>query len=406
MFRNVCPHCVGAAALFGVAILVGCTGAGSSGESGSKARAAETAAGDVEIRDIPDGDAETLLKFIKDLAQEEPEGSGAELDAEIVKALNTMLVASQRLLDANPDEDQFAQAHFYRLKALNGLRFMKQPHGAANYEAAVTAAMNDPNQEIVRLGWQEFLDEKIALWDTLSVKRKAAFTEQVLTKVKTDKPTEFDVRIVGNLVGELERVDEGYVKMLLDETLPGFKKSDDPDVQETLKAARLEGVARRLELPGNEIKVFGTLLTGGEIDWKSYRGKVVLLDFGASWCPECVREAPNVADMYASYKDKGFDVVAVSLDRTPEAAEMYAAQTKADWATLFPEKKEDRFWNHPLARYYGIGSAPTVILIDREGKVVHMNARGKILRELLRQMLGEPSAEPARPAVGPQRQAS
>ena len=139
---------------------------------------------------------------------------------------------------------------------------------------------------------------------------------------------------------------------------------------------------------GNPMELEGDVLGGGEFDWKSYRGKVVLVDFSATWCGPCVEEAPNVLNMYNTYKDKGFDVVAMSLDRTPEAAEEYVKANGIKWTTLFPKKEDDRYWNHPLVKHYGVTGIPTAILLDKDGKAVNMNARGPILQEELERLLG------------------
>jgi thiol-disulfide isomerase/thioredoxin len=146
---------------------------------------------------------------------------------------------------------------------------------------------------------------------------------------------------------------------------------------------------------GNQMEISGELLSGGEIDWPSFsKDKVVLVDFWATWCGPCRAEIPNVLDMYEKYHDKGFEVLGVSLDRKPEDAKKYVAQNKLPWDSLFPANEEDRFWNHPLAKYYGIGGIPTAILVGKDGKVVNMNARDEVLRDELQRLLGEPVEKP------------
>ena len=103
-------------------------------------------------------------------------------------------------------------------------------------------------------------------------------------------------------------------------------------------------------------------------------------------------------NMYKLYKDKGFDVVAVSLDRTEEAAKEYVKANGIQWATIFPANEDDRYWNMPLVRYYGITGIPTAILLDQKGNVVHMNARGPDLKAELEKLLGPPAE--TKPAEG------
>lgn len=155
-----------------------------------------------------------------------------------------------------------------------------------------------------------------------------------------------------------------------------------------LLAPRLEGVARRFELPGNPLELDGKLLDGKPFDWKSYRGKVVLVDFHASFCGPCREEVPNVLANYQAYHDKGFEVVGVNIDSDPQSAEKYQQETGAVFPTIFSDDPQANGWNSPLAVKYGVTGIPRVILVDKEGKVVSTSARGPRLGQLLEKLLG------------------
>ena len=95
--------------------------------------------------------------------------------------------------------------------------------------------------------------------------------------------------------------------------------------------------------------------------------------------------------MYEAYHEKGFEVLGISLDKSEAKAADYVEENAIPWPSLFPEDKDRRGWNHPLVSYYGIRGIPTAILVDADGRVVSMNARGRALREQLRELLGEPA---------------
>jgi thiol-disulfide isomerase/thioredoxin len=183
--------------------------------------------------------------------------------------------------------------------------------------------------------------------------------------------------------------DSVMAKQALAELLPYFSKSGNPAIQDRLPL--LEGINRRLNLPGNQMELSGKFLDGTELDWNAYRGKVVLVDYWATWCGPCRAEVPNVLANYLKYHDKGFDVIGISLDEKRSDAEDYVKQTNIPWPSLFHESTGESGWQNPMAVRYGITGIPTAILIDQEGKVVSMQARGPQLGKLLEQLLGKPS---------------
>ena len=175
-------------------------------------------------------------------------------------------------------------------------------------------------------------------------------------------------------------------KAFLQRTLESFKASDS-DVRKKL-ASSLEPMIRFFNLVGNELVFEGVYDDGTEIDWKSYRGKVVLVDFWATWCGPCVGEVPNVLKLYEKYHEAGFDVVGYSLDNDLDALEKFEKERKLPWRTgvrklsMQANEKDGKNYTN-LTEYYGIHAIPTMILVDKDGKVIDTNARGEHLRELL-----------------------
>jgi thiol-disulfide isomerase/thioredoxin len=359
------------------------------------AAAEETEAADEDRFTIPEGDAGEIAEFIQKLAQTEPEGETQDEQLAFAeRVLRTILGASERMLQAKPDEDQEVNAHEYRLMALQGLSQLGGPEDAEAYAGAVDALMEAERPEIARVGWRMFLNDRLSAWPTLEADAKEEVRKKLVLRLKAGQATPLDVNLVAYVAQNLDRLDDEFVTRLLTMTVPVFQKSEAPEIEEALAEANLEGMLRRMTLLGKPMEVFGELLSGGDVDWKSYRGKVVLVDFWATWCGPCRAEVPNILKQYRAYHDKGFEVLGVSLDRTPEDAHGYIEDMKLPWDSLFPANEDDRFWNHPLARHYGITGIPTAILVDQKGQVVHMEARGPVLREQLQELLGDP-IEPA-----------
>jgi thiol-disulfide isomerase/thioredoxin len=156
-----------------------------------------------------------------------------------------------------------------------------------------------------------------------------------------------------------------------------------------LLSSKYAGAARRLGLLGHPMKIFGTFSDGTRLDATKLSGKVVLVDFWATWCGPCRRELPNVKRNYERFHGRGFEVVGVSLDTDMDALQEFLAKEQIRWPVLAGSEATGAGWETPLAIYYGVQSVPTAILIDQSGKAVSLNARGENLTRRLEELLGK-----------------
>jgi peroxiredoxin len=124
---------------------------------------------------------------------------------------------------------------------------------------------------------------------------------------------------------------------------------------------------------------------GMPVKLSSLRGKYVLIDFWASWCGPCRKENPNLVKVFQQYKDKGFHILGVSLDR-PGQAEKWMKAIHDDQLT-WTQVSDLKFWDNEVAKQYGIQAIPQNYLLDPQGKIIAKGLRGEELEKKLAEVL-------------------
>ncbi len=293
---------------------------------------------------LPKGGVKELLAFIKEIRTFRPK-SQEEADLHGEKAVKAIQAAAEKVQKIAKDSD-------------------KQLEGLDEIPSLLLAI------RAMQVGEATPEEQKKLIAD---IKARLA---------KGDEPNQQDVAAAMQTASTLEETDPKMAATAYRELGETMAKSKNEQLVKI--GERMEGAARRLLLVGNPLELKGTEFDSEKFDWEKYRGKVVLVDFWATWCGPCRAELPNVKKNYQLYHDRGFEVVGVSLDDDREALEKLMAEDKNPWVTLY-----DGGWEaNPNATYYGIMGIPTVILVDKEGKVVSTNARGPELGKLLASLLG------------------
>lgn len=122
---------------------------------------------------------------------------------------------------------------------------------------------------------------------------------------------------------------------------------------------------------------------GKPLDLSAYAGKVVLVDFWATWCGPCVAELPNVTAAYEKYHAKGFEIIGISLDKNREALDEFIKKHNMPWRQYF----DGLGWQNKVSSRFGIDSIPATFLVDGQGRIVARDLRGDDLDKKLAELL-------------------
>jgi len=127
-----------------------------------------------------------------------------------------------------------------------------------------------------------------------------------------------------------------------------------------------------------------TDLDGKPLSVANYKGKIVMIDFWATWCGPCVGELPNVIKTYEKYHDKGFEIIGVSLDKDKEKLTAFLKENKMTWPQYF----DGRGWQNEVSSKCGVNSIPSTYLLDKEGKIIAKGLRGEALEAAVAKAVG------------------
>ena len=145
-----------------------------------------------------------------------------------------------------------------------------------------------------------------------------------------------------------------------------------------------EAQLRKLDRVGKPIELSFTDLHGKNVDIKDYAGKVVLVDFWATWCGPCIAALPEVKKTYAELHDKGFEILGISLDEEKETLEKFLADEKMTW----PQQFDGTGWENKIVGKFEISGIPSMWLIDKKGKLRDLAANSG-LQSKVQKLLAE-----------------
>ncbi len=190
--------------------------------------------------------------------------------------------------------------------------------------------------------------------------------------------TDLEYRGLVNVATELS----GYIKSKL------ASLQNTPYVDAIVTA--LDSQERRLGVRGQSIDFDGLVdLDGKPLDWSAYKGKVVLVDFWATWCRPCLKELPNIRDVHKEFGAKGFEVLSINMDEDLAEARKFLTENAFPWKTYHSSDSTALGFKSNIAKRLGINAIPFLVLIGADGKVAAVHVRGDRLGPSVRSMLSD-----------------
>jgi thiol-disulfide isomerase/thioredoxin len=224
---------------------------------------------------------------------------------------------------------------------------------------------------------QMYADTRFQIATSNDLNRLGSAEALLLAFAQANPPAESLGRVTSSYIYELNRLDRAtavaWVDRMLASPYPGI-------------AVTAQNWKRNWTAGDTPIELKFTAIDGREVDLAQLRGKVVLVDFWATWCGPCIRELPNVKEAYRRYHERGFEVIGISLDhaKAREAVLKFVKVAELPW----PQYYDGKGWANTWASAFAINSIPAAWLIDQNGRVVDKNARGEQLESEVKRMLG------------------
>jgi thiol-disulfide isomerase/thioredoxin len=277
-----------------------------------------------------------------------------------------------------PHDERAAKGRLLAAQLSNLERKLEMPDAPSAKEVgnqfdAISADTSLPRMERV----QAALLAVNAMMEAVQGKDDPAAYDAIEQRIEAFQKQFGDVPLSGKVTGTsiLRQEQIGLLKSsgdkaLYDALLAKLAADPDPEIVAVAKKEQA-GEAAEAGLKSKPVDLAFTALDGSKVNLAKLRGKVVLIDFWATWCGPCRAEVPDVVATYEKYHGKGFDIVGISLDQDKAALQKYIADNHMTWPQYFDGKG----WDNAISSRFGIGEVPAIWLVGKDGKLATTDGR-------------------------------
>ncbi len=278
-----------------------------------------------------------------------------------------MIDAAERILQKGSNDVLGQQAIEVLLRTWQRLAAEERPQADQELQRLVGRFRDDKRPAIQSLvDWIE-LEQQAVQAEQLSPDAILALLERIAAFFEKNAPRREHLRLASATVRAINRLEVHQRDGYFDRFGRIWAASADREMASYGRHVAAQPMQNRARIVGQKIEIEGVTAAGTELDWNAYRGKVVLIDFWATWCGPCLRELPKIQELYRTWHPKGLEVLGINLDRDRAQLADFLSRNDVPWAQLVGDDAL------AIVRRYSVTGIPWLLLVDRNGQVVKVS---------------------------------